>query len=155
MLLNQPRNPFDLPLAQKPGLLVLDRLTLAIRLALQLLDNRRRLSGVNLNLVVGQVVQRVVERVRGTELATRNFNPIFVVDHTQNLAGLWVTLDLGLAEFELLGRVAAAGDVQRVFGEFSLDGEALFATSWGVEFVQQTEALVVLGQSEFSVPVEN
>lgn len=155
MLLNQSCDPLDLPLAQIPGLLVLDRLALTIRLTLQLLDNHGCLSGVeDLSFVVRQVVQRVVERVRGAALATGNFDLLFVVDHAQNFAGLRVALNPRLAQIELLGRIAAAGDVQRVFGELSLDGEALFATSRGIQLVQQAESLVVLGQSEFSVPVE-
>lgn len=154
MLLDQSRNPLDLPLAQIAGLLVLGSLAFAIGLAFQLLDNNRCLSGAELSFVVGQVVQRVVERVRGIALASRNFNLLLVADHAKNLAGLRVALDSGLTQLELLGGVAAAGDLKRVFGVFSLDGEALFTTSRGVELMQKTEALVVLSQGLLSIPVE-
>lgn len=154
MLLNQSRNPLNLPLAQIAGLLALGSLILTIGLALELLNNHRRLGGVDIDLVIGKAVQRVIERVRGIALTSRNFNLLLIMDHTKDLAGLGVALNSGLTQFELLGGVAAAGDLKRVFGNFSLDGEALFTTCRGVELVQQTEALVVLGQSLISIPIE-
>lgn len=163
MTLDQPHDPFLLPLALMPGLFRLDGLSFLVRLTFQLLNNSALgigslRSGLPGCLIFRQLVQWVVERIRGFDFAASNFNLLFVTNHSDNFACFRIAFYPSLAHGCLLcRRFGTAPDVERILGQLldaAIFGRLFFATaSRSIEFVNESQAAVVLCQGQFAIPI--